>query len=351
MKLENGTLCHDLLAEKMRPELTYDENEDFVGWERKIKEKFTELLGLDGIEENARGTDPQFEIESEEQKDGYRQIRFTFVSEPGKVVPCYLLLPDLKKEKYPVVITLQGHSTGFHNSIGEKRYPEDEKYQPRGAFAVQAVKEGYAALAIQLRAMMGEGESANEPFRRVQLDQRVAHCYYESVTAALMGRTVLGERCFDISRAIDMLSNFKECDTDKIAITGNSGGGTASYYAAAYDKRIKACLPSSSFCPYKESILRFYHCSCNYIPHAYKYFDMQDLACLIAPRPLTIVTGMLDESFLVDGVRRGYETVRKIYEKKNAADNCKLIVTKKGHWWNVDVMWPEVKEIANKLGW
>ena len=78
---------------------------------------------------------------------------------------------------------------------------------------------------------------------------------------------------------------------------------------------------------------------------------MQDLACLIAPRPLTIVTGMLDESFLVDGVRRGYETVRKIYEKKNAADNCKLIVTKKGHWWNVDVMWPEVKEIANKLGW
>ena len=246
MKLEKGTLCRDLLVEKIKPELSYNEKNDFRTWEDKIKEKFIFLTGLDDIEKNGALVEPQFDIEREEQKDGYRQIRFTFVSEPGKVVPCYLLIPDTHKEKYPVVITLQGHSTGFHNSIGEARYPEDEKNFPRNAFALQAVKEGYAALAIQLRGMFGEGEAENERFRRVQIDARIGHCYYESITATLLGRTILGERCWDIKRAIDMLSNFKECDTDKIVITGNSGGGTASYYAACYDKRIKVCMPSSS---------------------------------------------------------------------------------------------------------
>ena len=245
---------------------------------------------------------------------------------------------------------MQGHSTGYHNSVGQIKFDEDKAYQPRGQFAIQAAKEGYIALAIEQRAM-GERSAENTDFRRVQLDKRIGRCYYESITATLLGRTVIGERCWDISRAIDVLANFSECDTDKIVITGNSGGGTASYYATCYDERIKVCMPSSAFCPYKESILRFYHCSCNYIPHAYKYFDMQDLACLIAPRKLCIMTGELDPSFLVSGVQRGYETVKEIYKKEKAEDNSKLIVTHKGHWWNVDVVWPEMKKIMQDLKW
>ena len=344
----DGLLCHDILTEKMQPKLSYNKRKNYEKWKKEIKEKFIELTGLDQIALNA--CEPELDIEKEEQMDGYRQIKFSFYSEVGAVVPCYLLIPDTKKEKYPVVITLQGHSTGYHNSVGQIKFEEDKTYQPRGQFAIQAAKEGYIALAIEQRAM-GERSAENTDFRRVQLDKRIGRCYYESITATLLGRTVIGERCWDISRAIDVLSNFPECDTDKIVITGNSGGGTASYYAACYDERIKVCMPSSAFCPYKESILRFYHCSCNYIPHAYKYFDMQDLACLIAPRKLCIMTGELDPSFLVSGVQRGYETVKEVYKKVGAEENSKLIVTHKGHWWNVDVVWPELKRIMKELNW
>ena len=52
MKLENGTLCHDLLAEKMQPKLSFNEKDDFNQWESNIREKFIELLGLDEIEKN-----------------------------------------------------------------------------------------------------------------------------------------------------------------------------------------------------------------------------------------------------------------------------------------------------------
>ncbi len=348
----NGLLCHDLLVNEFVPKLSFDSSVDYGTWKKDIKEKLFELLGMDAIEAN-KAENPNFEIDSEEEKDGYKQIRFSFYSEVGSVVTCYLLVPNLGKEKYPVVITLQGHSTGFHNSIGEVQFDDDKGYadgEGRGAFAVQAVKEGYVALAIEQRGM-GERSATNANFRRVSIEELGRGCYYEAMTASLMGRTIIGERCFDISCAIDMLKNFSVCDTEKIVITGNSGGGTASFYAACYDERIKVCMPSSAFCPYKESILRFYHCSCNYIPSAYKYFDMQDLSALIAPRKLTIVTGQLDPSFLVEGVRRGYETVEKVYTNENASDNCKLIITPKGHWWNVDIMWPQIKAVMEELGW
>lgn len=341
----DGITNRDILIKETIPSLSFDEKDDFGRWREKLRDKFIELTGLDIIAQNACPI--KTEIEKIEQKDGYTQTRFLFESERGSVVPCYLLVPDTGKDKYPVAITLQGHSTGFHNSIGEVKFPEDEKGQPRTAFAVQAVKNGYAALAIEQRGM-GERAAANQPDRRVSLSER-GSCYYEAVTGFLLGRTLIGERCWDISRAIDALASFPVCDTERIVITGNSGGGTASYYAAAYDPRIKVCAPSCSFCPYPESILRFYHCSCNYIPHAYRYFDMQDIAALIAPRKLIVVAGVKDPSFLIEGVRRGYETVKKIYDKAGAPNECRLIEADSGHWWNVDIMWPAINKAMENI--
>ena len=82
----------------------------------KLKKSLLNLLDLIRLQKNACPLNIQ--IESEEQKDGYKQIRFVFESEWGALVPCYLLIPDTGKKKYPVAITLQGHSTGFHNSVG-----------------------------------------------------------------------------------------------------------------------------------------------------------------------------------------------------------------------------------------
>ena len=57
------------------------------------------------------------------------------------------------------------------------------------------------------------------------------------MSAIILGRTLIGERAWDVMRAIDVLSYFKELDLD--VITGNSGGGTASFYSACLDERIK----------------------------------------------------------------------------------------------------------------
>ena len=342
----NGLKARDLLIDKTKQELAYNPNADFNVWRERLKQKLVELLGLDIIAQNACPL--KFEIEHEKQKNGYKEIRFVFESEYGSAVPCYMLIPDTNKEKYPVAITLQGHSSGVHNSIGIPKVDNERFAMGRDAIAIQAVKEGYIALAIEQRAM-GERRAMNADLRRVSLNPASGSCYYEQMTGLMLGRTLIGERCWDTSRAIDILQYFPMCDTSKIIITGNSGGGTAAYYASCCDERIKICAPSCSFCPFPESILRFYHCSCNYIPSAFRYFDMQDLACLIAPRQLLIIAGAYDPSFLIEGVERGFETVKNIYKQAGCEDNCRLIVTPYEHFWCEDIVWPEIRKEVEKL--
>ena len=122
-----GESCHDILNQTVKQSLAFNKDNDYSAWKGEIREKFYTLTGLYDIEKN-ESPDPELNIISREQKDGYTEIRFTFASEIGTKVPCYLLIPDGKKEKYPVAITLQGHSTGYHNSVGIVKFEYDKTY-------------------------------------------------------------------------------------------------------------------------------------------------------------------------------------------------------------------------------
>ncbi len=337
----NGDLCHELLVKKTQGKLRYSDNVNYPEWKKQVKDKLYELLGIEDIENNACPLN--LTIEQDEIIDDYRQIRFVFESEIGALVPCYLLIPTTGKAKYPVAITLQGHSSGFHNSIGVAKSESDANYIKRGDFGRQAVKNGYAALCIEQRAM-GERATKRHNFEPMM-------CTYPSMTALLLGRTILGERIWDIMKAIDLLGEFDAIDTDKILITGNSGGGTMSYYAACMDERIKVSAPSCAFCSFEESLIYKFHCPCNFIPSAFKWFEMQDLSCLIAPRNLIVIAGEYDTIFKIDGVHEGMKTVEKVFEKEGVKDNCKLVVTDKAHWWCQDLVWNAINETTKKLGW
>ena len=125
IKKINGDLCHEILASKAEYKLAFGGNEDYLPWREKVREKFKELFGLNSIAQNSCPLN--VEIEEITEYEEFRQIRFTFESEVGSVIPCYLLIPVGNKKKYPVAIALQGHITGFHNSIGVAKYEDDVK--------------------------------------------------------------------------------------------------------------------------------------------------------------------------------------------------------------------------------
>ncbi len=336
----NSDLCHDNLLKKQTQKLGYNDSVDYKTWKQDIKAKAVELLGLDKIKENA--CPMHYEIESEETMDGYKRIRFVVETERDNFVPCYLLIPDTGKEKYPVAIVLQGHKKGgMYHSVGIEKEEGDAEYQQHGAFALQAVKNGFAAVTMELRGM---GELLPNGPKKMWGDM----CKYTASVAMMIGRTLQGERIWDISRLIDVLPNFEKLDTSDITLAGMSGGGTLTFYAGCMEDRITYCVPTCAYCPFPESILAMYHCICNYVPHAYEWYDMDDLSCMIAPKKLLILSGEKDIIFPIDGVKRGLEKTKKFYELEGKPENLRFATMPRDHYWCDDIVWKEINDFRKQ---
>ena len=160
--------------------------------------------------------------------------------------------------------------------------------------------------------------------------------------AIMLGRTIIGERVWDIMRLIDLLErDFANLfDTDKIICLGNSGGGTATTYAAAMEERIKIAVPSCAVCRYGDSIAAMAHCACNYVPGIANYFDMGDLCGLIAPRKLIVVSGAKDNGFPHVGVEECVKVAGTYYEGNGIGDRYTWIEGPEGHRFYADLSWP-----------
>ncbi len=348
----DGNKVYETLTDRITPTLTFNESYDYDSWKDQVKQKFIQKLGIDKIEKNACDLDVNIEetveVEANDYMPAHTRVRFVFNSEYGATVPCYLLIPKTGKASYPLAITLQGHAEeGFVSSVGivlpngsNKSYAEG-----RGAFAIQAVENGYIALAIEQRGM---GE------RYAYSTDGASMCEFAAQQEFILGRTLLGGRVWDVSKALDALEDSvlkdyaDKINMEDITITGNSGGGTASFYAACYDERITLSAPSCGFCTYEDSIMSLYHCSCNFIPGAYEWFDMQDLACLIAPRKLVVIAGAADAIFPIEGVDKAYAIVESIYEKAGVKDNCDMVTTGKNHYWVEDMVWDTIAQMRGE---
>lgn len=312
------------------------EGQSLESWQEVARAKLGELLGLPF----ERCADDQFRIESETEFEEYTEYRLAYHTEALFESVACLRIPKDAPAGIPVVICLQGHSKGMHISLGQPIYEGDEVSIKGGDrdFAVQIVKKGYAALALEQRGFGQCGGTEKGPA-----------CYQPAMSAILLGRTLVGERVWDISRSIDMLeAHFPQLDTKRVAVMGNSGGGTATIYAAAMDTRIAAAMPSCALCGYTESIGVLYHCTCNYIPGIMKHFDMGDLAGLIAPRPLVVVNGQEDGIFPIESAKKQVAIAKKYYALAGAEDLCRHVVGEAGHRFYAAKGWPVFDEIT---GW
>ena len=334
MKL-SPSYFHLRMMERARKSLAFSPDVDFKTWQRKLRRKLKQLLGPIYKDEGK----VEYKVLEEEDKPEYSLRKISFYNTPDVLVLAYLLVPKEKKAKYPAMVCLQGHSPGAHISIGRAYNKEDEENiaQDRD-FAIQAVKNGYVALAIEQRAF---GE------RREKLQKMLApHTCHDAVMHALMlGHTFTAERIADVMRGIDLLYQLPIVDRRKIGCMGESGGGTVTFYASCIEPRITLSVVICAFCTYEDSIMTIYHCADNYIPGALQYFGEEDLAGLIAPRPFVIVAGEQDPIFPIHGVRKAYEKAKLIYEKAGYPERVQLVVGPGGHRNYADLAWP----VINKL--
>jgi hypothetical protein len=90
------------------------------------------------------------------------------------------------------------------------------------------------------------------------------------------------------------------------------------------------------------------HCCCNYIPGAARYFDMGDLAGLIAPRRLLVVSGRHDNYFPLAGAAESFAEAERAYRAAGCADNCRMIIGEGGHRTYADAMWKAYRQLVRE---
>ena len=265
--------------------------------------------------------------------------------EPTVPLPFYFLYPkeQLNTPK-PLVLTPHGHNhpyiyVGISQSEDERKSIEEGQRD----IAVQAVNEGYMVIAATTR---GFGETRTKSDAE---NNRVSSCRIELMHGLLVGRTPIGERVWDISRLIDWATSRNDVDTKRIAITGNSGGGTISVFAPACDTRISVAVPSCYFCTFEGSIGSIHHCDCNYVPGIMRLGEMYDVAGLIAPRPFKAIAGKDDTIFPIEQVKYAFERLKEIYTVAGVPDNCQLYIGEFGHRYYKDGAWNFIRQQFEKL--
>jgi len=328
---------HRYLMDRTKQKLAY-RGGDVKTWQQRLRPKLRELVGeIPKVPLNVRS------LWTQQRRLGTIE-KIAFAAEPCSDVLAYVCVPRKAQPPYPWMICLQGHSTGMHNSIGVDREDETRRIRVPGDrdFAIGCMKRGIAAVCIEQRSF---------GLRREQVQEKTAQhgCHDATMHALMLGRTLIGERVFDVDRGIDYLATRDDADMSRIGVMGNSGGGTISVFSAALLPRISFAMPSCHFCTFRDSIMSIGHCMDNYVPNLLLYAEMADVLGLFAPGPVVVVAGKDDPIFPVAAVRRAFKRLKQIYRAAGAEKNCKLYVGPGGHRFYAKEGWKRMLTLLARL--
>ena len=313
--------------------------DELLRWQTEFRERLRVITGLRNIELDLADHSPRAELLQSESLDGYTRESWQLWTEPTLALPFYLLRPDHQTGPLPLVVTPHGHNpphlyVGLYDTEAEREHIEAGDRDT----AVQAVKEGYLALAPTTRgfgATRAEADIAED---------KLSSCRVQLMHGLLVGRTPIGERVWDMSRLLDWSLANLDVDVTRVALTGNSGGGTVTLFAAACDTRFTLAMPGSYFCTFAGSIGSIHHCDCNYVPGILRLGEMYDVAGLIAPRPFCAINGVEDSIFPIAETRRAYDRLLQVYEVAGVADHCRLYEGAGDHRFYKDGAWSFVRD-------
>ena len=225
----------------------------------------------------------------ETARPAYRLEKLTYESEPGIAIPALLFVPKGGPARKPAVI--------FADAKGKAS---------AAAEAEQLAAKGYITLVPDLR---GFGET-QPPLDRRDSFVRNFGDYSNTLTALLIGKTMVGMRAADVVRAVDLLAARQDVDPSRIAVVGRTGAAIPALFAALFDTRIKSVAVDGMLLSYDAVVNERIHQGIvdQIVPSALKYFDLPDVIAAIAPRRVAVYNGVnpLGQEVTIGRLRQEY---------------------------------------------
>jgi len=265
-------------------------------WETRrgeLRQQYLETLGLWPWPER---TPLQAQVTGVlERGEGFRVEKVQFQSRPKLYVTGNLYLPKSAKagDKLPAVLYVCGHS-------GRGRDGNKTAFQHHGAWFAT---HGYAALLIDT-LQLGEIAAVHHGTYR-----------YNRWWWQARGYTPAAVECWNGIRAIDYLQSRPEVDPERIAVTGISGGGAATFWITAADERVKVCVPVSGMSDLDDYVGEKVvngHCDCMFNINTFQW-PWTYLAALVAPRPMLFENSGHDTIFPMNGNDRIRARLERLY--------------------------------------
>jgi dienelactone hydrolase len=259
----------------------------------RLRWEYLEMLGLWPLPER---TPLQAKVTGTLERDeGFRVENVHFQSRPGLYVTGNLYLPKNPEPgvKLPTVLYVCGHS-------GRGRDGNKTAFQHHGTWFAT---HGYAALLID-SLQLGEIAAIHHGTYR-----------YHRWWWQARGYTPAAVECWNGIRAIDYLQSRPEVDGERIAVTGISGGGAATFWIAAADERVKVAVPVSGMSDLEDYVGEKVvngHCDCMFLINTFQW-PWTHIAALVAPRPMLFENSGHDTIFPMNGNDRIRARLERLY--------------------------------------
>jgi dienelactone hydrolase len=253
------------------------------------------------------------------ERSGYRVEKVIYESRPRIVVSANLYFPAQSKPPYPGVLFQMGH------------YYTGKAYASYQKCCQGLARLGYVVLAFD---PMGQGERIAYPDASGTNTRLSSVDEEHSVPGKqflLLGDTASRYQVWDAIRSLDYLASHPSVDPDRLASTGQSGGGTLTMLLACADQRLSAaavCMgntenfANANFNPPGSTD----DAEQDLVGSGPVGFDRWDLLYPIAPKPLLVQVsahdffGTYSPRYLDDG-REQYEKLLKTYEVLGVPDH------------------------------
>ena len=253
------------------------------------------------------------------QCNGFRIEKVIYFSRPGFPVTGNLYIPDNLTGTAPSILFVCGHSLNGKAS--------DAYQSAMQGFALQ----GYVVFGID---PFGQGE-------RLQYgkDSGITVCSeHNHFNRRLLplGDATGNWRLWDAIRGVDYMLTRKEVDPDKIAVNGNSGGGTMTSLIFAVEDRVCMASPNCYITTWLRNVENELPVDAEQIPAgcAVDGGEMADLLIAAAPRPV-LIQGQKNDFFDLRGTREAYLEVKKVYDLLGYGDRVEFFYGPQGHGYSV----------------